>query len=204
MCRVSYRNLARGKQSKVRVWGVVPLQDAEGYVHYDINIWKIRRGWEHHVWGEIPGHPLYETVMCNDVHIIAEPIGSLEPTCICIPLYTFIYTCIPLTICIPLKPCSHGLFEPHWMHISSIHINPHKINAHWVHIRLNPPPEVVWMHTQAGLHYLTWFIRGYAYHEIICLLACGVCYIATFCSSLAVMLGKKEAFFMAKKSGIAW
>ena len=35
--------------------------------------------------------------------------------------------------------------------------------------------------------------------------ACGVCYIAGFCSVLAAMFGKKEACFLkAEKSGAAW
>ena len=34
-------------------------------------------------------------------------------------------------------------------------------------------------------------------------MACGACYVAIFCSALAVTLGKKETcFLMAEKSGI--
>ena len=53
-------------------------------------------------------------------------------------------------------------------------------------------------------------MRGYAYmyREIFGLLvglACGMCYIAIFCSALAAMLGKKEAcFLIAEKSATAW
>ena len=54
-------------------------------------------------------------------------------------------------------------------------------------------------------------MRGYTYHEVIGLLiglafvACGVCYMASFCSALASTLGKKEACFQkAEKSGAAW
>ena len=36
-------------------------------------------------------------------------------------------------------------------------------------------------------------------------MACGACYIGSFCSALAAMLGKKEACFLkAEKSGAAW
>ena len=35
--------------------------------------------------------------------------------------------------------------------------------------------------------------------------ACGACYIASFCSALAATLGKKEACFLkAEKSGAVW
>ena len=36
----------------------------------------------------------------------------------------------------------------HRMRISSVHMNQHEINVHWMRIRSNPPPEVVWMHIQ--------------------------------------------------------
>ena len=85
--------------------------------------------------------------------------------------------------------CSHGQREPEWMCISCVHMNPHKIDAHLIHIWLKPPPEVVWMRIQAG----------YTYNETVCLLnglACGACYIASLCSALAVTLEKKAACFL--------
>ena len=84
-------------------------------------------------------------------------------------------------------------------------------NVHRMRIEFNPLPEVDWKRIETGLHYYSWVTRGYAYHEsLACSLAwlfvaCGACYIASFCSALAATLGKKEACFLkAEKSGAAW
>ena len=77
-----------------------------------------------------------------------------------------------------------------------------KSYAHRMCTAFNPPREVVWKRIQTGLYYYSWFKRGYACHEIFGLLvglACGVCDIASFCSALAMALGKKEACFLTTK-----
>ena len=55
------------------------------------------------------------------------------------------------------------------------------------------------------LHEVTPTIRSLACSLAWLFVACGTCYIASFCSALAATLGKKEGCFLkAEKSGAAW
>ena len=74
-------------------------------------------------------------------------------------------------------------------------------------IAVNPPWEVVWKQIETGIHDLckvTPTMRSLACSFAWLFVACGACYIASFCSALAATLGKKEACFLkAEKSGAA-
>ena len=77
-------------------------------------------------------------------------------------------------------------------------------------IESNPPREVDWKRIETGyiiiqdLREVTPTMRSLAYSLAWLFVACGACYIDSFCSALAATLGKKEACFLkAEKSGAA-
>ena len=75
-------------------------------------------------------------------------------------------------------------------------------------IESNPPQEVDWKWIETiishDLREVTPTMRYLACLLAWLFMACGTCYIASFCSALAVTLEKKEACFLkAEKSGAA-
>ena len=71
----------------------------------------------------------------------------------------------------------------------------------------NPPSEVDWMRIKTRLFMIKTglFMRSLACSLAWLFMACGVCYITSFCSALAATLRKKEACLLkAEKSGAAW
>ena len=81
----------------------------------------------------------------------------------------------------------------------SVHMNPLKSNAHWMHIESNPPQEVAWKRIETGyiiIHNLREVMPSMRF--LACSLAwlVVVLYIASFCSALAATLGKEEACFL--------
>ena len=103
-----------------------------------------------------------------------------------------------------VKSCSYGLHELDWMCIGSIHMNPHKIDAHSMHI---------WF--RSGLDaYSSRIALTPMIHAKLCLpqdyllahwlgLWCVLYCFSLFCACSDVGQ-KRSLFLMAKKSGKAW
>ena len=93
--------------------------------------------------------------------------------------------------------CIECASDPDWLRSHECALTWCASDAHRVRIRLNPPPEVVWMRNQTGLYYYSWFMQGYAYHKIVgsvgftCWLGLWHVFMALFRSALAATLGKK-------------